>query len=369
MDVSAMLKQGVIASLSMGRWRAEQRLLPEDLCLQDLGATAMDQYISLGKKSLIPPALQKQLNAIESSARYAIKRFALETPFGMFVPAGAYPELEKEMDRFEKSWMEKRDVLADELRKHEKEVRNAYRELALSLYKHIRAQEMTKKQEQGAARRYAAKIIDAIPSADQVRDSFRFEFQVFYVPLPTVLDKAVRDQLLNEEKMKLKIETEKEKDLTTRRMNAMIAERYEKRKDAMLDQFLIGVNSQVRTMVHTVVESALGSMKKNESLVGKTVGQLQNMTKRFRTLNILNDKEIEEEIKKLEVELEKRPKERDDKSIERMLVDLRGIARHTALELNRVARTPRGNLIGDPSGESHGIVVPHKRQVRRGNLF
>jgi hypothetical protein len=359
-DVSAIMQQGVIVMLGMGRWRAEQRLVEADLLLEKMDPTILRQYIRLGKKTLIKPELQRKLNSIETSARFAIKKIALETPFGLFVTAAAYPALEKTMEEYEKEWMGMAEQLASELERHEVEIREAYRTLAVTLFKTMK--------QRGSSRSYAAKyasrVTAAIPTPEQVRASFMFNFQVFQVPVPKVFSDAVRKELLGEEKTKLKLATAREREEQTRKMNMMIAERYQKKKDEMVDQFLNGVNSQVRQMVLGTVEKALASIKKNDMVVGRTSQHLRQMIAQFRMLNILNDEELEREVAKLETVMTSAEKG-DEQRVKEILTELQSVARNTIMDITAPKRRSRGELLdGSPMVVEATLFPTGKRTAR-----
>lgn len=356
-DVSVVLREGVIATLSIGRWRAQQRLLPEDIGFEREDTTLIREYMSLGKKTLIPPAIQRKLNSIENGARYALRRHSLNTPFGMFVPAAAYPALDLEMKRFEAEWFNQRDLLVSKMRANLREVRQAYGEVAKLVFETCGKEK---------ARKYAKRIVQGIPMPEQVTDSFGFEFQVFNVPQPALFDKAIRNKVIKEEQAKGKILL----DDKLQEMNTLIAERYAERKQKQVDDFLTGVNSQVRGMVSEVVTAALGSLENNkQQLIGKTATHLQNMLKRFEMLNILNDKEIEAEMDKLKLELDKKPKDRDNQIIKKSLKDLQNTATELSLELDYRPNRSRSNLSDGEVHEVAGMELPRARRASASSLI
>jgi hypothetical protein len=350
-DVSVVLREGVIGTLSIGRWRAQQRLLPEDIGFEREDTTLIREYMSLGKKTLIPPSIQRKLNSIENGARYALRRHSLNTPFGLFVPAAAYPALDLEMKRFEAEWFNQRDLLVSKMRANLREVRQAYGEVAKLVFETCGKEK---------ARKYAKRIVQGIPMPEQVTQSFSFEFQVFNVPQPALFDKAIRNKIVKEEQAKGNIQL----DDKINEMNSLIAERYAERKQKQVDDFLTGVNAQVRGMVAEVVTAALGSLENNkQQLIGKTATHLQNMLKRFEMLNILNDKEIAAEMDKLKLELDKKPKDRDNQVITKSLKDLQATATELSLELDYRPSRSRSNLSDGEIHEVEGMELPRARRA------
>jgi hypothetical protein len=119
-------------------------------------------------------------------------------------------------------------------------------------------------------------------------------------------------------------------------MNEIMAEKFEKNKDEMVEKFLTKVNEQIRGMVYEVATAAQVSLDKNKKLIGKTSTQLKNALARFRMLNILNDGEIEKELKIVEKHMN--VSKRDPKELQAALTRLRSEASMIGLEM----RFPEG---------------------------
>jgi hypothetical protein len=361
-DVSALLREGKIATLRVARWRAQQRIRPVDVGLGNLDPVHLQQYMKLGSKTLIPPALQNKLRSLEGSARYVLERYSLDTPFGRFVPAAAFETLDDEMNRVEAEWFQMRDELCDHMREHIDEVRANYRELAGQVYAELKTQAIDK---DDYARHFATRIIKGVPDVEEIRASFEFDFQVFDVAMPTVLEQKIRQQILEEEASLEQLKTIREAEQRVRGMNERIASRFERTKEEKVDKFVNDVNTQVRTMVFEVAASAKESLKKNHSLVGKTGAQLKAMIARFRMLNVLNDKEIDKQLTDVEKMLAVKGK-KNTKELVGALTDLRQEARNMSLDLKApVQRTVREELLGDVIS-GHGIGIPQGRRVSHG---
>lgn len=351
-DVSLVMRQGLVVMLSMGRWRAEQKLLAEDLALN--ASEMLSDYIRLGKKTLIKPELQKKMNSIESLSRNAIRKYSYDTPFGYFVPAGAYPVLDDVMKEYEAKWMAMGEALATEMKKNEVEIREAYRTFAMSLYKRLR--------KKGSARRYAKeyveRVVGDIPTPEKVRNSFYFSFQSGEVPVPKVMSKYVRQELLNEESAKLKldavreaaqakVETAVKREEAVQKMHARRMARYEARKEKDVDRFLDAVGSQIRSMILDTTKAALSSISRNEGLCGRTSGALSKLVKDFRMMNILDDDSLESEIDKLEGLMKETSTRTNEQKVKEALTDLQFAARGTVMEISAPRRKVRGDIIGD----------------------
>jgi hypothetical protein len=100
-----LFEQGKVVTLSIGRWRAEQRLLSEDIGLDR--ATFVKDFLKLGRKTLVPPLAQMKMNSVEHAARAALKKYVFE-PVWALMPAQRFPDLETDMDERTGEWFEQR---------------------------------------------------------------------------------------------------------------------------------------------------------------------------------------------------------------------------------------------------------------------
>lgn len=331
-DCSVLLEQGVIVELEMGRWRASKRLVPEDVGLDRLDRQFVQGYLNLGFKTLIPPKLQKEMNSIESYTRAKFWMHTFRTPFGFFCPMSAYPILEDEMKKRKALWFEKRDQLSRGLAKHEKEIRKEYRNYAEQMYHKLRlstshrGRKIESRQAIVYARNFARRIINNVPTPELVRQSFKFEFHAFRVPLPTVLKDNLRKRYISDAKAK-QIEE----------MNRRIAQKYEEENGRLVDGFLGNVHAQLMDMVHEGVTHAMKQINSSERLTGKGALQLRNLVERYRMMNFVGNsgqiEQMEKELTKLDTEIDKKYSDRDLKSIQRHLERLQSMSRESLLDL------------------------------------
>src|SRR5437588_1063842 len=103
-DVTQVLEKmtdGVIVMLHISRPRFSASIAPKRggmaFGLEKLGITNSEaarkvirEYFSLGRHSLLPTELQRELASIENTARACLDRFALKTHWGYFVPTSNY---------------------------------------------------------------------------------------------------------------------------------------------------------------------------------------------------------------------------------------------------------------------------------------
>src|SRR5437763_6196312 len=113
-DWRKRMREGILVELKIKRWRARKKLT-----LQELGIyppsfqvrEAYEQLLSLGSKTLLPLEVQRELDSLERSARYHLREYAFETPFGSFVPYTTYPLWKQGNKEYQKRFFEKRDEI------------------------------------------------------------------------------------------------------------------------------------------------------------------------------------------------------------------------------------------------------------------
>jgi len=336
LDVSVLLEQGAICSLSIGRWRAEDRLVASDIGLEEFKDEAfVHDFLRLGRRNLLPPELQKRLNAAESHARKVLKRYTFATPVGMFCPATAFASLETELAKREAEWFSLRDELVANLAQHEEAVKAAYRNFAKEL-----AERLKRSASQYASRYVAAKIEGRMPTADVIRRSFRFDFNAMRIQVPTALHENVRRQILSEEAAKLEMDTARRKEMEIQRMNQRLHERFEAQRRQMLDGFLEGVAKQVRDTVFEATEAARASLEKNDCLVGKAAQQLRNLVTWCREMNFLENAELTARIDALDAVLRVKPKQRTTEQVQGAIDALHEVVKNELLDM-QLGQKPR----------------------------
>jgi hypothetical protein len=219
------MSEGVIATMHISRPRFTATIAPKRggtvLGLEKLGITTSEaaqqvitDYFTLGRHSLLPTALQKELATIENAARACLERYAFKTHWGSFIPASNYAAWKEENSRHEEKFWEKKAYVLEHYDEIVEEVMAAYRTLAedawmqttfgavvvrehqeLSselfedLYQHLKA-------EQGRAAfidTYLASIRGHIPDRETVADAFEYDVELGYIPLPSLLARDIQE--------------------------------------------------------------------------------------------------------------------------------------------------------------------------------
>ena len=248
-DVTHILERmtdGVIVSLHIGRPRFTASVAPKrggtTFGLEKLGITNSEEaqkvvreYFSLGRHSLLPTELQKDLATIENTARAALERYAFKTHWGYFVPTNNYPTWKAENEKHQKKFEEKKDYVLTHYDEIMAQVLSAYRTLAEdawmqtsfgtlvvrdhrdhlseALFQGLYQQIESQQGKEEFIRAYIAYIQSEMPTLTEVADAFEYEVELGYIPLPSLLardideaDHVVRSRALRDAKLQAELD-------------------------------------------------------------------------------------------------------------------------------------------------------------------
>jgi hypothetical protein len=248
-DVTQILERmtdGVVVTLHIGRPRFTASVAPKRggtaFGLEKLGITNSEEaqkvvreYFSLGRHSLLPTNLQKELAAIENTARAALDRFAFKTHWGYFVPTSNYPAWKAENEKHQKKFEEKKNYVLTHYDEIMEEVLSAYRTLAEDAWMQVAFgslvvrdnrdnlsealfQGLYQQLESGQGKEefiqaYVAYIQSEMPTREEVADAFEYEVELGYIPLPSLLardideaDHVVRSRALRDAQLRAEMD-------------------------------------------------------------------------------------------------------------------------------------------------------------------
>jgi hypothetical protein len=406
-DVTQILERmtdGVIVSLHISRPRFTVSIAPKRggtaFGLEKLGITnssaaqqVVKEYFSLGRHSLLPTDLQKELANIENSARACLDRFSFKTHWGYFVPTSNYPEWKKQNEDFQQQFEQKKQYVLNHYDEIVDQVLSAYRTLAEDAWMQVQfgSRVVRENNLSGTAfeqlqlalatgegkeefiQSYIQYIQSEMPTREEITESFEYELELGYIPLPSLLardmdeadhvmrSRTLRDarlraemdvieaqrrseldaiqeqqrleearqraewQKLNEQQrierqaayLKIqgeeeKLRAEREKIDLQRAMDRDVIGNARKQKDQLVQEFYTGVIAQMNRLVSEVCEETLHSLDEHHDILrGPVSVRLGNLVKRLKNLNFVEDEQIDEQIKRLESVLPT-PSQRDE---------------------------------------------------------
>jgi hypothetical protein len=391
-DMSGMLsrmQEGVIISLHVKRPRFTAKLEDDDLglTLSSAAREVMREYFKLGRRSILPAALQKELDTAEANGRYILKRYGHKTTWGMFVSLKRFEQWKARNDEMREAFFNLRDRLVEEYdellarvvedhrpmaedawrRRKFGEIINAaveltdetMRSLLLNLTEASTREEFVKAYLEGVER--------LMPEKENIEDGFEWETEISIVPLPSLVAKDLeganriyQERAIEDAKTQAELDRIRQEQLNTQRqltLEQAVAEReaYAKleeirrkqemqlqlerevlesarrQKDRLIQSFYTDIIGAINAETQRVTSKILESMDRHDGkMPGPVANQLRNIVDRLKEMNFLEDERIEDQIARLRAILP---------SDEERIIARKGVARIDTSNIQRVLRT------------------------------
>lgn len=293
------MKDGVIVSLHVGRFRGVTTLTNDDL---GLPRETHGRLIELGNKKLLPPTIADKLQSLEVAARNYIRNRSITTGWGQFVPVTAFDGVMNELRKRRDEYMALGQTLVSTYDTWVPALLDEYRREAESAYRRARAfsrdgwsnLRYTPSEEEFVGY-YLDTIRSRIPTRQAIAQSFMFDIELSYIPLPSILAKDY------EKAQEIKVEGERARRLAA--MNAAVVREAQEQKEKLVDDFLTAIVGELRQRTYDVMQQALVTVKKNGQLQARTVVALRNWIDTVRALNFYGDKEISDMIAPIQAQI------------------------------------------------------------------
>jgi len=377
-----LMREGIIVALHLRRWRARAKLTFADLGLpvnDDRERETFAELLELGDKRLLPARYIKALNSIDSGARKCLDRHSYKTFWGNFVPVTAYAGWKEQNETYRQRYFQIRDEIVENYDRIVQDLIDGYAVAARAAYRRLNAldpQAMSNGEYRAEAPSRAcreddfvdafmSRIVALIPSRDRIRDSFAYEVELSYVPLPSLLAEdlaeaeriqARREMERLEEEMKrdslwreirLEEEAARERQRLLEAMNRDVVEKARQQKEELIDGFLADLVRQLRGLVYEATTDVLAGIQKQGRLHPRSVVQLKNLVDQVANLNFFGDEEIDRMIARVRIELDKAPPDRDIREIQDRLRDIAVVTRATLIGLGESPRSARALGVAD----------------------
>lgn len=219
-----LMRNGVIAQVHVHRFRGKTPLSYQDIGinLTDKESAALSKTFKLGHKLLLPSDVVNQGDALDNKARRELRKIAIQTHWGFFIPYTAYEEFKGVMDEIEQEYYALRDEISGSDAAYSKMIDDLvkeYRLTAASTYGRLRdlAPRLLETDDnvyetitvdgepiritpvEDFVDNYINSILAHIPSRQAIYSSFHFELDFSYIPLPDLLaEQEAAAQLIQE---------------------------------------------------------------------------------------------------------------------------------------------------------------------------
>ena len=309
----------------------------------------LSKWMTLGKKRLLPEPYMKSLARIEGSARYALKERSFRTELGAFVPSTAYVVWRDTTQALRDQYLALRDEIIANHTTLTREVLGDYEDIAADTYQRLHQAQpglITENRSQFITN-YAQRIAAQIPSPNRIREKFDFRYILIdglsQVGAPAESAGAATDLLpitIDEARSEVQ-QREWQRSVLQHDLRVHAQERV----NAMLDDFLSSVVSQLRSLTYEAACDVLATLQRrsNESLSPRSVVQLNNLLAQVRSLNFYGDADIDRMMTQIEQIVEQTPAERQASvaDIQRTLQAIATATRATLLDLGEEPRSAR----------------------------
>jgi hypothetical protein len=278
MDLSKLFRDGILVDVFIGFWSGQKALTPDDLGLDP--ATVSDAFV-LGRKYLVDESLIAAFRHLDSHTRAIINAAGFTFPIGRarFVPKVKLEKVIGELDAVKAEFMALRDKLCENYAQYRTDMLPVYTEAAkiAFLNQEESATEFSIDDREAKQAEYIktflARVETFYPSVVSLRSRFKLEWNIFEVTAPSSMSKT---QVANEVWKKAitdKVDAFVEESVKTLRAEAM----------------------EVVGRVHTsIIEGKVH---------GKSLASLSDFISKFKEMNFVGDKLVEEQLDALQSEV------------------------------------------------------------------
>lgn len=303
-----LMRKGVIIHLQIKRWRAQTSLDASNIYIEtDFLDEFMKEYLSLGRKFLLPKRVINEMNNVENGARANLKNNSFDTPWGHFVPSTMFVQWDLENDKIKNIFYELRDRLTDEFDDLKSETILEYEKYCDHL------QSKAKITDPDSIRNFKSNFIDEINnsfiSKEDFYGSFKYDYLASYIPLPSMIEEdALAAKKIQGKKELVEIEVE---------MQKRVLQKAEEKKTQNMESFIEATAGKMRQLIVDVLSDVKTGyyMNKSKPSSESTKKKLLEMIKQVRNMNFYDDQQIEKAIDNLQVKIEKDAEYRSDQEI------------------------------------------------------
>ena len=239
-------KDGILMTLSVGRWSGAKKLNPNDL---GLTPDQVPEFMKLGRKLLIPQEERNIFTQIENNARNALERDSFAFPVGgaRFVVRNRLLDVDAKLREYQAAYAAAVDSFMDRYADIREKMLETYPE-------------------------HRDKLEPLYPVSHQIRRLFYFTWQVFEIGEAGGIREGETVEAY---------------------------ERFKANLQAQFDEFLRDAVIDLRYQVQETCLHMAEKISKGKIVNGNSIMAIQRMIEKFKTLNFIGDQKIEDELNQL----------------------------------------------------------------------
>jgi hypothetical protein len=329
-DWDKVLRDGIIISIQITQFQGYAKLTTERLA--NLGAKfesskdAVNETIRAGSYYLIPKSIDRAIRRVVNRSRVNLDRYSLPVMWGRMVPATAYEAWSEEHKSLEDEFNALVDNLCEDLDTRIAEQTEKFR----TIFWDVAAQANmfgwtilpSPRRRDGSLRRPARgpapaqltqwvdgcvqDLVNQIPSAEVIRSRYTWSTDYQWAPMS--------DEIAQSEANAQRIRDEASVDAATmsderrKMMESMGAEVKAtlERKRAEVESTFRAAETDFYSRLRQTAQDITGAIDRNGNLGAKPALALKNMIQTIQTLNVFDDKDINQLAESLDFRLDKR---------------------------------------------------------------
>ena len=262
-----LFQDGYLVCLHISRWGMGAQLEKKDIGVENVNA-----LVRLGKKLLIEPEEISKFTSIEGKARRFLAANAYSFPIAEahFVPKTKVPFVIQTLNTYKAQF---------------EELVNSF----IARYDELKQKVISKWPED-----LQIALEGCYPRKDQLKSKFDYSLSIFEISMPKEFDDIGIDKLIEKEKAK----AEAHKEALKAAQDALKEQHTKSLKQ--LESFTTEAAKAIRVQVVEMCKSIVGRIERKEVITKKSTDLILQEIENFRSLNFLNDKEVAEEITRLE---------------------------------------------------------------------
>lgn len=250
--LDAVFTDGVLMDLDVTYWSGLRRNTAEDLGLEKKNIPGF--VVGLGTKRLIPREFTDAWSSFAGKARYLLecKSFRFPVANALFIPARAISEVDAGLL-----------VIKGEFE--------------VSVTRFLAAYDKIRRDTLAAYPDHAESLKHYYPLVEEIKDSFKFEWSAFTVSLPTSGSKVYMEAALSG-------------------LEKAALEKYQRDLETKAQTFLDQAVMTLRAETVALASSVSARLASGEVITEKSLNAVRRFVDRFRMMNFVGDREVEQRL-------------------------------------------------------------------------
>lgn len=281
-DVQNLFKDGFLVDLDVSYWSGARKLREEDM-----GLTDISEAYSLGKKHLIPAKVMHAFKLIESRTRALVDNSSFRFPIGnaRFIPKRKFAKVNEELKAYQAKYLALVDDLVTNYQQYRDEMRPIYLKAAEEAFTTLTSKITTFlidhdpiTEKAAFIQQFMARIEVCYPPVESLRQKFAIDLAVYEVALPRIREGDAEDIASNLD------------------VQSKVQEDYRNQMHTKITAFMDDVVSVLRQETIDICKHITKNIADGKVIKGTTIQSLTTFIEKFKDMNFVGDKSIEESL-------------------------------------------------------------------------